>query len=118
MKHSSRRDGRAVRIAGSALARTVKDARVLARFVRRKYGLEPQISLAPASTRSAVCVVTIDYDRRRPGDDRKAARCYRTFAEQLLVRGYALYRLTTQSNDLNPHGEYTCLLSPVAARTF
>jgi 4-cresol dehydrogenase (hydroxylating) len=65
-----------------------------------EHGFEPQISLSLATERSAICVVTISYDREVAGEDERARACYDALTEQLLARGYPPYRLNVRSMDL------------------
>jgi 4-cresol dehydrogenase (hydroxylating) len=69
----------------------------LATRVLLEHGFEPQISLSLATERSAICVITISYDRSTPGEDERAFRCYGVLTEQLLARGYPPYRLNVSS---------------------
>jgi 4-cresol dehydrogenase (hydroxylating) flavoprotein subunit len=61
------------------------------------HGFEPQMSVSLATERTAICVITISYDRAVPGEDERAMQCYRALVEQLLARGYPPYRLTVRS---------------------
>ena len=65
----------------------------LATEIVLEHGFEPQMSLSLATERSAICIVTISYDRAMPGEDERALTCYRALSEALLVRGYPPYRL-------------------------
>jgi hypothetical protein len=100
-----------ITIAGVALARTVSEVVRLAKRIKNTHGVEPSVSVAPASERSALCIVTIEYDERNPREGEIAARCFRSFAEQVMARGYALYRLMTKTSD-GGRGGYVCLLGP------
>ena len=65
----------------------------LATDVLLDHGFEPQMSMSLATERSAICVITISYDRDVPGEDQRALDCYRVLVEALLARGYPPYRL-------------------------
>jgi 4-cresol dehydrogenase (hydroxylating) len=65
----------------------------LATDVLLDHGFEPQMSMSLATERSAICVITISYDRHVPGEDQRALDCYRVLVEALLARGYPPYRL-------------------------
>lgn len=76
------------------------DVRVVVDLATRvvlDHGFEPQMSLSLATERSAICVITISYDRSQPDEDRRAAACYNTLVELLADRGYPPYRLNTAS---------------------
>ena len=55
------------------------------------------MSISLATERTAICVITISYDRAVAGEDERAFQCYRTLVEELLARGYPPYRLTVRS---------------------
>ena len=57
-------------------------------------GFEPQMSVSLATERSAICVITIGYDRTQPGADGRARECYDRLSASLLARGYPPYRLS------------------------
>jgi 4-cresol dehydrogenase (hydroxylating) len=65
----------------------------LATEVLLEHGFEPQMSISLATERSAICVITISYDRGVTGDDARALKCYQVLVEALLARGYPPYRL-------------------------
>jgi 4-cresol dehydrogenase (hydroxylating) len=70
----------------------------LAGIVERKlllHGFEPMISLTLLTERSVACVVSITYDREKPGEDEKAMECYLALQAQLEGEGYYSYRLAT-----------------------
>jgi 4-cresol dehydrogenase (hydroxylating) len=71
-----------------------------------EHGFEPQMSLSLASERTAVCVITISYDRDVAGQDDRALSCYRELSRQLIDAGYPPYRLSIASTDLNATGEF------------
>lgn len=72
-----------------------------------RYGFEPQISLSLSTERSAICVITISYDRNVAGQDERAQACYRRLTEELLARGYPPYRLNVSSMQyLGDEGAY------------
>jgi 4-cresol dehydrogenase (hydroxylating) flavoprotein subunit len=69
----------------------------LATDVLLAHRFEPQMSISLSSERSAICVITISYDRDEAGEDERALECYRALSEQLLARGYPPYRLNVAS---------------------
>ena len=72
-----------------------------------EHGFEPQMSLSLISERSMICITTISYDRRLPGEDERALACYRKLTESLIARGYPPYRLNVASMEyLDEGGEY------------
>jgi 4-cresol dehydrogenase (hydroxylating) len=72
-----------------------------------EHGFEPQMSLSLISERSMICITTISYDRRRPGEDERALACYRKLTEALIAGGYPPYRLNVAAMDyLDEGGEY------------
>ncbi|MCA1651953.1 MAG: FAD-binding oxidoreductase [Acidobacteria bacterium] len=62
-----------------------------------EHGFEPQMTVSLATERSAICVITISYDRSAPGEDERAGECYRALMEVLVERGYPPYRLNVSS---------------------
>ena len=71
----------------------------LATDVLLSHGFEPQMSVSIATERSAICVITISYDREEPGEDERAIACYRVLVDALLARGYPPYRLPVGAMD-------------------
>jgi 4-cresol dehydrogenase (hydroxylating) len=61
------------------------------------HGFEPQISLSLATERMSICVITISYDRDQPGEDERAARCYRELEAASMAHGFPPYRLSVAS---------------------
>lgn len=111
------REFRAVQIAHRKLAPIAHDIQVLARWIRRKYRIEPLMSIAPLTSGSALCVVTIRYQPGSKRSEQAAGLSYRAFAEHIQQLGYSLYRFTTDARqDLTPRGEYTCLIGEGRAR--
>jgi 4-cresol dehydrogenase (hydroxylating) len=72
----------------------------LAEAIVLEHGFEPQMSVSLAKERSAICVITISYDRELAGEDAQALKCYRQLAETLVERGYPPYRLNIGAMDL------------------
>lgn len=72
----------------------------LAEAIVLEHGFEPQMSVSLAKERSAICVITISYDRELAGEDAQALKCYRQLAETLVGRGYPPYRLNIGAMDL------------------
>lgn len=72
------------------------------------HGFEPMISVTLLTERSIACVVSITYDRAKPGEDEKAMKCYRELQSELEAEGYYSYRLATpalpQPAADNPYG--------------
>ena len=62
-----------------------------------EHGFEPLISLSMVNERSTISTISLTYDRDVPGEDERAAACYRDITEQLLDRGYPPYRLNTSA---------------------
>ena len=62
-----------------------------------RHGFEPLISLSMINERSTISTISLTYDRDVPGEDDRAAECYRDITEQLLDRGYPPYRLNTSA---------------------
>jgi len=70
----------------------------LAGIVERRllaHGFEPMISVTLLTERSIACVVSITYDREKPGEDDKAMECYFALQADLETEGYYSYRLAT-----------------------
>jgi 4-cresol dehydrogenase (hydroxylating) len=63
---------------------------------------EPAISLTLVTERSLACVISITYDRDVPGEDEKAAACYRELLQKLADSGFYSYRLSSQSASAMP----------------
>jgi 4-cresol dehydrogenase (hydroxylating) len=78
----------------------LRDVTGLATEVLLDGGFEPQISVSLATERSAICVITISYDRAEPGEDARALACYRRLTGELLSRGYPPYRLNVAAMDV------------------
>ena len=56
-------------------------------------GFEPAISLTVLTDRTLSCIISIAYDREVPGEDLRAAECYRELLTSLGKEGYLPYRL-------------------------
>ena len=70
----------------------------LAGIIERRllaHGFEPMISVTLLTERSIACVVSITYDREKPGEDDKAMECYFALQAELEEDGYYSYRLAT-----------------------
>jgi 4-cresol dehydrogenase (hydroxylating) len=65
----------------------------LATRILLEHGFEPQMSISLATERSAICVITISYDRDAAGEDERAQACYDALVAALVARGYPPYRL-------------------------
>ena len=88
----------------------------LATDVLLAHRFEPQMSLSLSSERSAICVITISYDRDEAGEDERALECYRALSEQLLARGYPPYRLNVASmSAVSAQGGYADVLRSLKA---
>ncbi len=57
------------------------------------HGFEPMISITLLTERSIACVVSITYDREKPGEDESAMKCYLALQTELEREGYYSYRL-------------------------
>jgi 4-cresol dehydrogenase (hydroxylating) len=78
----------------------IKEATTVAEAILLECGFEPQMSVSLATERSAICVITINYDRMVPGEDGRALECYRRLTETLVERGYPPYRLNVSGMDI------------------
>jgi 4-cresol dehydrogenase (hydroxylating) len=88
----------------------------LATNVLLRYGFEPQMSMSLATERSAICVITISYDRDVAGEDERALECYRALSAELLARGYPPYRLNVASmGSVSAQGAYADVLGSLKA---
>jgi 4-cresol dehydrogenase (hydroxylating) len=56
-------------------------------------GFEPSISVTLITSRTASCVVSLNYDREIPGEDDRARACYEDLAAKCEAAGYVPYRL-------------------------
>ena len=77
-----------------------KHARALADISARimlTFGFEPLLSITLITERALICVVSITYDRDRPGEDERALACYEELRREFSARGYVSYRLGIQS---------------------
>lgn len=59
------------------------------------HGFEPLISTTLLTERAISCVVSITWDREKPGEDDKAMECYLALQAALEREGYYSYRLAT-----------------------
>jgi 4-cresol dehydrogenase (hydroxylating) flavoprotein subunit len=75
--------GHAMRLAGIVEHRLLAD------------GFEPMISVTLLTERSISCVVSLTYDREKPGEDEKAMECYLALQTELEREGYYSYRRAT-----------------------
>lgn len=64
--------------------------------------IEPNISLLCISERNVIVNAVLVYDREVPGEDERAAACYKQMLAQLAEVGYFPYRLSIQSMDALP----------------
>jgi 4-cresol dehydrogenase (hydroxylating) flavoprotein subunit len=88
----------------------------LASSVLLAHGFEPQMSISLTTERSAICVISLSYDRATAGEDERATACYQTLTAQLLALGYPPYRLNVGSmHFLDGHGAYSGVLSDLKA---
>ena len=74
------------------------EALKLSRLVETRllaHGFEPMISFTLLTERAIACVVSITYDRARPGEDARAMDCYLELQSELEREGYYSYRLAT-----------------------
>jgi len=75
------------------------------------HGFEPAISVSMVSERSLAGVISITYDRQRPGEDERALRCHDELKEKLAQSGYYPYRLDINSmRAMNGQQAYSDLL--------
>jgi 4-cresol dehydrogenase (hydroxylating) len=78
------------------------------------HGFEPLISLSMINERSTISTISLTYDRDVPGEDERAAACYRDITGQLLDRGYPPYRLNTMAMDYGRvDGAYKALIQSI-----
>jgi len=66
----------------------------LASEILLRSGFEPAISLTVLTDRTLSCIISLAYDRDVPGEDGRAAACYRELLENLAREGYHSYRLS------------------------
>jgi 4-cresol dehydrogenase (hydroxylating) flavoprotein subunit len=72
-----------------------------------RHGFEPMLSITLITERALICVVSITYDRKTPGEDERALACYAELQQQLSTKGYVPYRLGIQSmGEMNAQGTY------------
>jgi 4-cresol dehydrogenase (hydroxylating) len=77
-------------------------------------GFEPAISLTMITDRSLACIISLAYDRDVPGEDDRAASCYRHLLERLAEEGYHSYRLSIQAmSAMDGSPAYTDLLHKI-----
>jgi 4-cresol dehydrogenase (hydroxylating) len=92
-------------------------ARRLAGIVERMllvHGFEPMISVTLLTERSLSCVVSITYDREKPGEDENAMRCYLALQAELESEGYYSYRRATPALPSTDAGSsYASLLKKI-----
>lgn len=87
------------------------EAARLATSIVLEHGFEPQMSISLATERSAICVITISYDRDVAGQDDAAQHCYRALTSALTAAGYPPYRLNVSGMDLIAgHPDYDATL--------
>lgn len=60
-------------------------------------GFEPSISVTLITSRTASCVVSLNYDREIPGEDDRAQACYNDLVAKCESAGYIPYRLGISS---------------------
>jgi 4-cresol dehydrogenase (hydroxylating) len=72
---------------------SVRACASIAREVLLAHGFEPALSLQAVSARCVYVVVSILFDRCRPGEDEKAVRCHAALAAALGDEGFHPYRL-------------------------
>lgn len=93
----------------------VHEVTALAADLLLEHGFEPQMSLSLATERSIICVITISFDRRAPGEDERAIACYRALADSLFERGYPPYRLPVTGMDYFDRSAASAVLRSVKA---
>lgn len=71
----------------------VQRATQIVKEVMLEGGFEPSISVTLITSRTASCVVSLNYDREIAGEDERAHACYETLAERCEAEGYVPYRL-------------------------
>ncbi len=62
-----------------------------------EFRFEPLVTITAITERAGVAVLTVCYDRSRPGEADHAAACYTAAFESLAAEGYFPYRLGIQS---------------------
>jgi 4-cresol dehydrogenase (hydroxylating) len=85
----------------------------LASSILLAHGFEPQMSISLASERAFICVVTISFDRRVPGEDERAIGCYRELSRRLIDMGYPPYRLTSISTLARTENEFSAIFQRI-----
>jgi 4-cresol dehydrogenase (hydroxylating) len=92
-----------------SVGRDLEEVASVAQSTLLRHGFEPQMSVSLATDRSSICVITISYDRRVPGEDARAQACYEELSETLIAKGYPPYRLNVASMHLmsadGPYGD-------------
>ncbi len=78
------------------------------------HGFEPLISITLLTERAIACVVSITYDREKPGEDKRAMDCYLALQTELEGEGYYSYRLATPAlPSPSAEGPYGALLKKI-----
>lgn len=80
--------------------RHVAEATRIAEDLVISHGFEPLVSVSIATERTAICIISISYDRSIAGEDARALECYRRLTEALIARGYPPYRLNVSAMNL------------------
>lgn len=77
-------------------------------------GFEPALSFTLTSGRALTGVISLGYDRDLPGEDHKAADCYKDLTSALTDAGYRFYRLGVNAMNQSYSGEdYQGVLSRI-----
>lgn len=69
----------------------------LASATLQQFGFDPQVAVSLATERTAICIITISYNRNESGADERAFECYRALTQQMLECGYPPYRLNVRA---------------------
>src|SRR6185503_3085535 len=69
-----------------SVGRDLEEVASVAQSTLLRHGFEPQMSVSLATDRSSICVITISYDRRVPGEDARAQACYEELSETLIAK--------------------------------
>ncbi|MDX2247645.1 MAG: FAD-binding oxidoreductase [Bacteroidia bacterium] len=79
------------------IGKTIAIVVLSAQKILLHHGFEPMISIQIMASRYAYLIISIVYDRDKPGEDDLALKCYEKLVEDTNQQGYYPYRLGIQS---------------------